>query len=61
MDNLPALYCLKENPNNSKKYGTPDWNLGTNIGLYMLSRNTSGNQKWYQCSDDYAYDAINNI
>ena len=33
MDDLSALYCLKENPSNGKRYGTPDHYLGANIGL----------------------------
>jgi hypothetical protein len=28
MDNLSALYCLKENLSIAKKYGTPDQYLG---------------------------------
>ena len=60
MDNLSALYCLKENPSNEKRYGTPDHYLGANIGLYTLPGNTSGKQKWYMSSDDYVADAIKN-
>ena len=58
MDNLSALYCSKENPNNGKEYGTPYWYLGANIGLYMFPGNTSGNQKGYMSLDDYVSDAI---
>ena len=61
MDNLSALYCLKENPSNGKRYGTPDCYLGANIGLYTLPGNTSGKQKWYMSSDDYVADAIKNV
>ena len=61
MDNLSALYCLKENPSNRKGYGTPDSYLGANIGLYTLPGNTSGKQKWYMSSDDYVADAIKNV
>ena len=62
MDNLSALYCLKENPSNGKRYGTPDRYLGANIGLYMLPGNTSGKQKWlYMSSDDYVANAIKNV
>ena len=61
MDNLSALYCLKENPSNRKRYGTPDSYLGANIGLYTLPRNTSGKQKWYMSSDDYVADVIKNV
>ena len=31
MDKLSALYCLKENPSNGKRYGTPDCYLDPNI------------------------------
>ena len=62
MDNLSALYCLKENASNGKRYGTPDCYLGANIGLYTLPGNTSGKQKWlYMCSDDYVADPIKNV
>ena len=61
MDNLSALYCLKENPSNGKRYGTPDHYLGANIGLYTLPQNTSGKQKWYMSSGDYVADAIKNV
>ena len=62
MDNLSVLYCLKENPSNGKRYGTPDCYLGANIGLYTLPGNTSGNQKWlYMSSDDYVANAIKNV
>ena len=61
MDNLSVSYCLKENPSNGKRYGTPDCYLGANIGLYMLPENTSGKQKWYMSSDDYVADAIKNV
>ena len=61
MDNLSALYCLKENPSNGKRYSTPDHYLGANIGLYMLPGNTSGKQKWYMSSDDYVANAIKNV
>ena len=61
MDNLSALYCLKENPSNGKRYGTPDRYLDANIGLYMLPGNISGKQKWYMSSDDYVADAIKNV
>ena len=61
MDNLSALYRLKESPSNGKRYGTPDCYLGANIGLYMLLGNTSGKQKWYMSSDDYVANAIKNV
>ena len=31
MDNLSALYCLKEDPSNDKWYGTTDCYLGANM------------------------------
>ena len=61
MDNLSALYRLKENPSNGKRYGTPDCYLGANIGLYTIPGNTSGKQKWYMSSDDYVANAIKNV
>ena len=61
MDNLSALCCLKENPSNGKRYGTPDHYLGANIGLYTLPGNTSGKQKWYMSADDYVANAIKNV
>ena len=61
MDSLSAVYCLKKNPSNGKRYGTPDHYLGANISLYMLLGNTSGKQKWYMSSDDYVANAIMNV
>ena len=61
MDNQSALDCLKENPSNGKRCGTPDGYLGANIGLYTLLGNTSGKQKWYMSSDDYVANAIKNV
>lgn len=58
MDNLYVLYCLKENPNYGKEYGTPDSYLGASIGLYKVPCNTSSKQKWCMSSDDYVSDAI---
>ena len=55
------LYCLKENPSNGKRYGTPYHYLGANIGLFTLLGNTSGKQKWYMSSEDYVANTIMNV
>ena len=61
MDNLSVLYCLNENPRNCTRYDRPGCYLGTNIGLYTLSGNTSDTQKWYMSSDNYGTNAIKNV
>jgi hypothetical protein len=59
MENISALYRLKEDPKTGKCFGKPDHYLGSTVGTYTF--HASGQQCWFMSSDEYVAEAVKNV
>jgi hypothetical protein len=59
MENISALYRLKEDPKTGKCFGKPDHYLGSTVGTCTF--HATGQQCWFMSSDEYVAEAVKNV